>query len=115
MKILSLLLFTLSTCLSCSQQKRSNSLFDNLKNNNFTVHNDFETYFKNCGVEGSIVIFDKNNQHWILSDTLNVKTESLPASTFKIINLLIALETKTIKDENEIVKWVGKTDTVKYG
>lgn len=66
-------------------------------------------------MEGTIVIFDKNNQQWILSDTLNVKTESLPASTFKIINLLIALETKTIKDENVIVKWVGKTDTLRYG
>jgi beta-lactamase class D len=41
--------------------------------------------------------------------------ETLPASTFKIINLLIALETHTIKDENEIIKWVGTTDTVKYG
>lgn len=115
MKILSLLLFTLSICLSCSQQKRSNSLFDNLKNNNFTVHNDFKKYFESCGVKGSIAIFDNKNQQWILSDTLNVTTESLPASTFKIINLLIALETKTIKDENEIVKWTGKTDTVKYG
>nr|WP_265714840.1 MULTISPECIES: hypothetical protein [Sphingobacterium] len=29
--------------------------------------------------------------------------------------MLIALETGTIKDENEIMKWPGKTDTVKYG
>ena len=28
---------------------------------------------------------------------------------------MIALETNTIKDENEIVKWGGSTDTVKYG
>lgn len=28
---------------------------------------------------------------------------------------MIALETNTIKDENEIIKWVGSTDTVKYG
>jgi beta-lactamase class D len=85
---------------SCSTQKKNES---------------FKKHFANCGGEGTIVIFDKNNKEWILSDTLNVKTESLPASTFKIINLLIALETKTIKDENEIVKWVGKTDTLKYG
>ena len=43
------------------------------------------------------------------------KKETQPASTFKVINLLIALETGVIKDENEIVKWVGTTDTVRYG
>ena len=32
--------------------------------------------------------FDKNNQEWLVSDTLNINTESLPASTFKIINLV---------------------------
>ena len=46
---------------------------------------------------------------------METKQETLPASTFKIINLLIALETKTISSEKEIVKWVGSTDTLKYG
>jgi beta-lactamase class D len=101
-------------CISCSPQKSSETYFCT-KNSNYKIHNDFKKYFNDCGVEGTIVIFDKNNQEWILSDTLNINTESLPASTFKIINLLIALETKTIKDEREIVKWVGKTDTLKYG
>ncbi len=31
----------------------------------------------------------------------------LPASTYKILNSLIALESKVIKDENEIIKWDG--------
>ncbi|QRY60736.1 hypothetical protein JVX97_19050 [Sphingobacterium siyangense] len=35
--------------------------------------------------------------------------ENSPASTFKIINMLIALETKTIDDENTVVKWPGTT------
>jgi beta-lactamase class D len=100
---------------SCSPQRKKNAHFSATSNKNFAIHNEFKSYFDNCGVEGSIAIFDKNNQQWILSDTLNVMTENLPASTFKIINLLIALETKTIKDENDIVKWIGKTDTIKYG
>jgi len=33
----------------------------------------------------------------------------------KVINMLIALESGIIKGENEIVKWPGMTDTVKYG
>lgn len=40
---------------------------------------------------------------------------TLPASTFKVINTLIALETGVVTDEQEIIKWPGKTDTVKYG
>ena len=39
----------------------------------------------------------------------------LPASTFKIINALIALETGVIQDENDLVKWVGEADKVLYG
>jgi beta-lactamase class D len=97
--------------ISCASQK-ANGTFVNGK---YKIDSSCKTYFDNCGVQGAVVIFDKNNGEWILSDTLGVKTESLPASTFKIINLLIALETKTIQDEHEVVKWVGQTDTVKYG
>ena len=101
-------------CVSCSTHKDNEARF-NSETSKFRVYDECKTYFNNCEVEGSIVIFDQNNQEWILSDTSSIHSESLPASTFKIINLLIALETKVIKDENEIVQWVGKTDTVKYG
>ena len=80
-----------------------------------TVLQDFKNYFDSCGVDGSIAIYDNQQKKWIVSDTVKTKQTSLPASTFKIINLLIALETKIIADENEIVQWVGSTDTVKYG
>lgn len=115
MKYTILHFLTLLIFFSCSPQKKNKIDFNQTINSNFTINSKFKKYFDECGVEGSIAIFDNNNQQWILSDTVNVMNESLPASTFKIINLLIALETKTIKNENEIVKWVGKTDTIKYG
>jgi beta-lactamase class D len=96
---------------SCNQKAITN--FKNPKE--YSIHSAFKKYFDSCIVEGSIVIFDNSKMQWIVSDTIEIKKETLPASTFKIINLLIALETKTIKDENEIVKWVGTTDTIKYG
>lgn len=80
-----------------------------------TIKEDFKKYFDNCGTDGAIAIYDNQKHQWILSDKVSTNKETLPASTFKIINLLIALETKVIPDENEIVKWVGKTDTEKYG
>ena len=81
----------------------------------YIVKPKFKKYFDSCGVEGSVVIYNQSKKEWIVSDTTGILVESLPASTFKVINLLIALETKTIKDEHEIVKWVGSTDTSKYG
>jgi beta-lactamase class D len=76
---------------------------------------DLITPFKDCNLTGSITIYDYKNKKWIVSDEADSKKETQPASTFKIINLLIALETGTIKDENEIVKWPGSTDTTLYG
>src|SRR5690606_9378918 len=64
---------------------------------------DVRKHFDSCGVEGSIVIYDQGRRQWIVSDTTEIERESLPASTFKIINLLIALETNAIADENEII------------
>jgi beta-lactamase class D len=79
------------------------------------LRTDFQQYFKACKVDGSIVLYDAGRKRWLLSDTTGTRLETLPASTFKIMNLLILLETKAIKDENEIVKWPGFTDTAKYG
>lgn len=76
---------------------------------------DFEKPFKDCQIDGSTTIYDYKNKKWLFSNNADAKLETLPASTFKIINLLIALETKVIKDENEVVKWVGTTDTTLYG
>ena len=88
---------------------------DNDLTDTLSVRTDFNKYFESCSGEGCIVIFDNNKKTWIISDTIWCKTEKLPASTFKIINLLIALETGVIANENEIVKWPGEIDTVKYG
>jgi beta-lactamase class D len=64
---------------------------------------------------GSVTVYDHSAHRWIYTDSTNAFKESQPASTFKIINLLIALETGVIKDEMAVVKWPGKTDTSLYG
>ena len=73
------------------------------------------TTFRKYGIEGSATIYDYKNRKWLYSDTADAKIAMQPASTFKIINLLIALETGAIKDEHEIIPWPGKTDTTLYG
>ena len=71
--------------------------------------------FRDCLVQGSITLYDYKTRSWTFSDTTDARRPTQPASTFKIINLLIALECKVISDEQEIVKWPGHTDTTRYG
>lgn len=80
-----------------------------IKNNVQIIENDdWGKEFKSAELEGTFVLTKLN------SDSLNVFNVSrsgegfLPASTFKIINSMISLETEVIKDEKEIIKWDGK-------
>lgn len=79
------------------------------------VRKDYNRFFEQCNVNGGIVLFDYKSKTWITNDSSHIQKEFLPASSFKIINLLIALETGVIKDENEIMKFPGNSDTALYG
>ncbi|MCP9763269.1 penicillin-binding transpeptidase domain-containing protein [Lacihabitans soyangensis] len=115
MKTSILVILILELMFSCLSREQNKSEFIKNQTDSVIVRPDFNKYFIDCRVEGSVAIYDNSNKKWILSDTIGVNLETLPASTFKVINLLIALETQTIKNENQIVQWVGSTDTVKYG
>lgn len=69
----------------------------------------YSSYFDECGVKGSTTIYDYNNNRWIFTDSLDAHVETLPASTFKILNSLIALENRIILNEHEVKKWDGTT------
>lgn len=62
-------------------------------------------------IKGSTTIYDYRNQQWIYTDSVDAHVASLPASTFKILHSLIALEYKAVADENEIIKWDGVDKT----
>lgn len=66
---------------------------------------------KVCDVEGSITLYHLESETWQYSDSLDAMKETLPASTFKIANSAIALETDAISNEHEILKWNGRENT----
>ncbi|KST63066.1 class D beta-lactamase [Mastigocoleus testarum] len=67
----------------------------------------FERHFHKLGVEGSILIYDLNkNKTYEHNPSRNAKS-FLPASTFKILNSLIALETGVLNDELSVFTWDG--------
>ncbi len=74
---------------------------------NISAQENFQKYFDQCNVSGSTTIYDYKNKKWIFFDSLDAQKQTLPASTFKILNSLIALDSKVITDKNEILKWNG--------
>lgn len=62
-------------------------------------------YFSEAGVKGTIVVMDERRGSWVVAESKRAFTPYLPASTFKIPNTLIALETGVARDENQSYVW----------
>lgn len=71
-------------------------------------------YFEDCGVTGSFTLYDAVRDKWITSDPADQYLQTLPASTFKIVNSLIALEEGAVENEEVILPWPGQEDTTHY-
>jgi len=72
-----------------------------------TQNIDFTQHFQELGVKGSILIYDSNSDRVFQHNPSRNATPFLPASTFKILNSLIALETGVISDEVAVLTWDG--------
>jgi beta-lactamase class D len=71
------------------------------------IRDDFKKYFEGFKVEGSFALYDRNSEAYILCNQMQFKQPFIPASTFKICNSLIGLETGVIRDEHFVIKWDG--------
>ncbi|MBD3884325.1 class D beta-lactamase [Phormidium tenue FACHB-886] len=63
--------------------------------------------FQALGVDGSIVIYDKNNDRFYEHNPSRNTTAFFPASTFKIFNALVSLETGVIPNDVAVLTWDG--------
>lgn len=69
---------------------------------------DLKSIFDNSKMNGSILIYDLNNNEYTAYDSERCRQGFIPASTFKIPNTLIGLELGILKDRNYIFKWDGE-------
>lgn len=69
------------------------------------IRDDFKKYYDRFRVEGSFVLYDPQQDKHIFYNKDQFKQSFSPASTFKICNSLIGLETGVIKDENFVIPW----------
>ena len=69
---------------------------------------DWQRHFTARGVEGTFVLFEPMKDRLQVWDEARARRGYLPASTFKVPNALIGLETGAIADEREVFKWDGR-------
>jgi beta-lactamase class D len=74
---------------------------------NVAPQDNFNKHFKDLGVEGSISIYDANTDRLYQHNPARNDRAFGAASTFKILNSLIALETNVIPNELAILTWDG--------
>jgi beta-lactamase class D len=68
---------------------------------------DFKTYFDKYKVQGSFVLFDPQENVYYHFNKAQYTKAYTPASTYKICNALIGLETGVIKDADYVFPWDG--------
>ncbi len=73
---------------------------------------EFKKVFDEHGVIGTFVLFDSNKKKFIRYNPKRASTKFTPASTFKIPNTLIGLETGEISGEGQIFKWDGQERSI---
>ncbi|MBF0624048.1 MAG: class D beta-lactamase [Magnetococcales bacterium] len=71
------------------------------------------TLFRNAGVEGQFVLIDAEQDQTVLSDPAGAQRRFVPASTFKVLNALIAIELGVVQEDTEVFPWDGKPRFIK--
>ncbi len=83
------------------------------ENTDTRVRTDLATVFEEHGVVGTFVAYDVSGNQMTLVNADRARMRFVPASTFKVANSLIALETGVVKSENEIIPYGGEPQPVK--
>ena len=65
-------------------------------------------HFEDAGVSGTFVMLDAQADRLYVYDRVRAERRFIPASTFKIFNSLVALDSGVVKDESEIIPYGGK-------
>ncbi len=69
------------------------------------TRDDLRGPYDSADVQGSFILHDIGRDHWIFIDSAQADVATLPASTYKVLGSLIALEEKVVPDENTLMPW----------
>ena len=90
--------------------------FNSCSPNNVKIDNNLKNYFDSNQVIGTFGLYDNGTGQFTIYNLSRFKDSAyLPASTFKIVNSLIGIESGRISDEKMVIKWDGKIRTFSNG
>ena len=72
------------------------------------IKSEFQSIIDSANVTGSVLLYDLKKDVYYSNDFEWANKGKLPASTFKIANSIIGLETGVIENDSVIFKWDGK-------
>jgi beta-lactamase class D len=76
--------------------------------NNVTTDDSLKKYFDEQKAEGTFGLFNNGNGQFTIYNLARYRDSAyLPASTFKIVNSLIGLQTGIISGDSMVIKWDG--------
>lgn len=76
--------------------------------NNIKTDNSLEKFFKESKVDGTFAILNNKNGEITVYNLARLRDSAFaPASTFKIVNSLIGLQTGVITNDSMMIKWDG--------
>jgi beta-lactamase class D len=107
MKIITLTLLLL-LCFSCKDRSQIAKSETQITDNNKIIKPEFQSIIDSSDVKGSILVYDLNKDIYYSNDFEWSNKGNLPASTFKITNSIIGLETGVIENDSVIFKWDGE-------
>ncbi|RFP65221.1 class D beta-lactamase [Hymenobacter lapidiphilus] len=76
------------------------------------VEHDFGPLFRAQGLEGSLLLYEEAAGRFVAYNAARCRQGFLPASTFKIPNTLIALQTGALRDTADICPWDGTVRSI---
>jgi beta-lactamase class D len=100
--------FILIIIIACSSGKFDKKQAMNNSNIKKETLPAFQQILDSANVSGSILILDPAKGIYYSNDFKRCEKGHLPASTFKIPNSIIALETGVIESDSTVIKWDGK-------
>jgi beta-lactamase class D len=94
--------------IACSTQPKGDDNTESSNTSNRVEKDIMQSILDSAKLEGSILIYDYQKDSFYSNDFEWAEKGFLPASTFKICNSIIALETGAVENEKTLFPWDGK-------
>ncbi|MFY9307753.1 MAG: class D beta-lactamase [Bacteroidia bacterium] len=98
---------------ACTDKKNSSETSKKSSSPAEIIKPELQDIVDSANMVGSILVYDPTNAIYYSNDFERSKKGFLPASTFKIVNSIIGLETKVVENDSTLFRWDGEKRRLK--